>query len=92
MYVTTPPVRSGGGERATPPFERSFVYRGMVVRSVQAGQTVTKRDFHAKIVVVGKYGTLFFRFAQAICYVNSIIINFIPGILEAKKDDTKIQR
>ena len=53
VYVTTP-VRSGGGERerATPPFERS---RGMVVRSVQAGQTVTKRDFHAKIVVVGKY-------------------------------------
>ena len=59
VYVTTPPVRSGGGERererATPPFERSFVYRGMVGRSVQAGQTVTKRDFHAKIVVVGKY-------------------------------------
>ena len=25
------------------------------------------------------------RFAQAICYVHSIIINFIPGILEAKK-------
>ena len=26
-----------------------------------------------------------FGFAQAICYVHSIIINFIPGILEAKK-------
>ena len=34
---------------------------------------------------------IFFKFAQSICYVHSIIINFIPGILEAKNDDTKIQ-